>query len=89
MNQEDFFFNLIVDPVLESQAIQVEVEPGLVFVFDSHLWGCSGKNPSGCVWWAINQQIDHPVFLEDQPLIDLESKLAQCLGFFVVLLSKV
>lgn len=37
MNQEDFFFNLIVDPVLESQAIQVEVEPGLVFVFDSHL----------------------------------------------------
>ena len=79
------------DEFLEKNEVQVVEKAGSVLIFDSLLWHRSGENRSDGVRRGINHQYTRPFIkqqLNYQELlkgrVDLESKLAQVLGFWSV-----
>lgn len=85
------YVELPSDQYLKQNQIQIKGKAGSVIIFDSMLWHKGGRNKSGKVRRAINQQytkpfikqqLDYPSFLKRK--IEMESKLAQTLGMWTL-----
>lgn len=85
------FVDMPSDKYIEKNKFQVRTKAGSVVFFDSMLWHSGGENTSNKVRRAINhqftrpfikQQLDYSALLKGK--VDLESKLAQKLGFWSV-----
>ena len=85
------FLDMPSEKFIEKNKIQIRTQAGSVIFFDSMLWHKGGDNTSSKIRRAINhqytkpfikQQLDYPALLKGK--VDLESKLAQKLGFWSV-----